>query len=334
MNRALSLLLERRSLERAHAEQVMAQIVDGAARPEQVGAFLIALRIKEESVEEISGFLDCLRKRALRVRSARPDLMDVCGTGGDGSGTFNVSTTVAFVVAAAGQPIAKHGNRSVSSRSGSFDVLEALGLGFESDPERAARSLEDHGIALLFAPAFHPALKTLAPMRKSLGVHTIFNALGPLLNPAPIRRQLMGVYSPLLLEKVAQVIQAGGELTEAMVVRGEDGLDELSLSAPTQVAHFKNGQVRAYAIRPEDCGLKSAPAAALKGGDAAENAAILVSILRGEPGPRRDMVLLNAGAALLVGGKAAELREGVERAAAAIDSGAALALIRRLGARV
>jgi anthranilate phosphoribosyltransferase len=277
-------LLEGRSLTRAQAALAMLEVVEGRATPEQIGAFLIALRIKDETVEEISGFLDCLQRKALPFLGFHPDLMDVCGTGGDGSGTFNVSTTVAFVVAAAGQPIAKHGNRSVSSRSGSFDVLEALGLSFETDPKLVARSIEEHGIGLFFAPTFHPSLKTLAPIRKSLGVYTVFNALGPLLNPARVKRQLVGVYSEHLLDKAARVLQTLGSV-EAMIVRGQDGLDELSLSGPTRVVHLKSGQIRDYTVSPEDCGLKTAEVGHLQGGDAAENARILIAILNGAPGP-------------------------------------------------
>ena len=339
MIRALHQLLEGKSLSREHAAAAMCEVIEGRATPEQVGAFLFALRIKEESVEEISGFLDCLRAKAVPFPDY-PGLMDVCGTGGDSSGTFNISTTVAFVVAAAGQPVAKHGNRSVSSRSGSFDVLEALGLRFESDPALIARSIEEHGIGLFFAPAFHPSLKALAPIRKSLGVYTVFNALGPLLNPARVRRQLVGVYSPLLLRKAAEVLrdQGAGQGTpntvEALVVRGEDGLDELSLSAPTRAVHLKAGQIRELTITPEEHGLKRADAAHLRGGDASENARILIEILRGEKGPKRDIVLFNAGAALWIGGKAGDIREGIERAGAAIDSGKSLALLRKMGAHM
>jgi anthranilate phosphoribosyltransferase len=336
MIKTMNTLLEGKSLSREQAQDAMSKVIEGLVTPEQVGAFLIALRIKQESVEEISGFLDCLRKRAVKVPISSKDLedlMDVCGTGGDASGTFNVSTTVAFVVAAAGQPIAKHGNRSVSSRSGSFDVLEELGLTYTSDPEKVSHSIRDFGIGLFFAPAFHPSLKTLAALRKNLGVYTIFNALGPLLNPAGVKRQLIGVYSPLLLEKMANVLsQSGAE--EAMIVRGEDGMDEISLSSPTQVSHLKAGKVRNYTLTPEEVGLKSAPAESLKGGSARENAQILLQILRSEAGPKRDIVLFNAAAALMVGGKASDLKEGVARAREAIDSGKALALLKRMGANV
>lgn len=351
MREALNLVLEGKSLSRKQAEQVMSEMTDpsqmaaGQVTSEQISAFLIALRMKRESVDELLGFLDCLQKKAIKVGgpgtpqlpselpSQLPSqLIDVCGTGGDGAHTFNISTTVAFVVAAAGQPVAKHGNRSVSSRSGSFDVLEALGLRFEADPQVVANSIREFGLGLLFAPAFHPALKVLAPIRKNLGVYTVFNALGVLLNPAHVKRQLIGVYSPLLLEKFAEVLKNRGS-QEAMIVRGEDGLDELSLCAPTQIVHLENGQIREYCIHPEDFGLKRVASQELKGGDAQENARILVEILRGQKGPKRDVVLLNAAAALVVGGKALDFQEGIERAVDAIDSGRADQLLQKMRAQ-
>jgi len=347
MREALNLILEGKSLSRQQAEHVMSEMTDpavhaaGQVTSEQISAFLIALRMKRESVDELLGFLDCLQKKAVKVGGAgtaelpsdlSSGVIDVCGTGGDGAHTFNISTTVAFVVAAAGQPVAKHGNRSVSSRSGSFDVLEALGLRFETDPQIVAQSIQEFGLGLLFAPAFHPALKTLAPIRKNLGVYTVFNALGVLLNPAQVKRQLIGVYSPLLLEKFAEVLKNRGS-QEAMLVRGEDGLDELSLCAPTQIVHLENGQIREYCIQPEDFGLKRAASQELQGGDAQENARILIDILRGQKGPKRDVVLLNAAAALVVGGKATDIQEGIERAADAIDSGRANQLLQKMRAK-
>jgi anthranilate phosphoribosyltransferase len=256
--------------------------------------------------------------------------MDVCGTGGDGSGTFNVSTTVAFVVAAAGVPVAKHGNRSVSSRSGSSDVLERLGIRLDTTPEGAARSIVEKGLGFLFAPSFHPGLARLAPIRKSLGVYTVFNALGPLLNPVDTDSQLIGVYRPELLALLAEVLRERG-MREAMIVHGQAGpgvgLDEISISGPTQVAHLKKGAIRFYTVTPEDFGLSPAPMTAGLGGNAEDNAEILRNILRGEKGTRRDLVLINAAAALVVAGKAADFREGVSKAAVAIDSGRALELL-------
>jgi anthranilate phosphoribosyltransferase len=332
MLKALNPLLEGTSLSREQAREAMAQITSGNAPPEQVGAMLAALRIKGETVEEILGFLDCLQAQAVPLSLQRDDLIDVCGTGGDGSGTFNISTAVAFTVAAAGQPVAKHGNRSVSSRSGSFDVLEALGVRYESDPQRAAKAIETHGLGLLFAPAFHPALKGLAPLRKGLGVYTVFNALGPLLNPARVKRQLIGVYQPSLVKKTAEVLKQSGAV-EAMVVHSDDGLDELSLSAPSQVAHLRDGRIDSYTVRAEEVGLSSAPLSALRGAGPKENADILLAVLQGARGPHRDVVLLNAAAALKVGGKASTLKAGVEQAAEAIDSGRARALLKEMGAQ-
>lgn len=332
MLKALTQLLEGKPLSREQARETMEHITAGNAAPEQVGALLAALRIKGETAEEILGFLDCLRAQAVPLPVHRDDLIDVCGTGGDSSGTFNISTAVAFTVAAAGQPVAKHGNRSVSSRSGSFDVLEALGVRYESDPLLAAKAIDTHGLGLLFAPAFHPALKVLAPLRKGLGVYTVFNALGPLLNPAHVKRQLIGVYQPSLVAKTAEVLKQSGAV-EAMVVHSDDGLDELSLSAPTQVAHLRNGRIDMYTVRAQDVGLASAPLSALRGAGPKENADILLAVLQGARGPHRDVVLLNAAAALQIGGKTSTLKAGVERAAEAIDSGRARALLKALGAQ-
>jgi anthranilate phosphoribosyltransferase len=331
-NSAINELLEHRSLSRAQAECVIAQLIDESIAPEQAGAFLVALRMKGETVDEIAGFLDCLRKRAIAVTPKRADLVDVCGTGGDGSGTFNVSTAVAFVLAGAGLGVAKHGNRAVSSRSGSFDVLEALGVGFESDASVVAASIDEQGLGFMFAPAFHPSFQKIGAIRRGLGVRTVFNALGPLLNPAGVKRQLIGVYSDSLLERLAGVLRISGS-TEAMVVRGEDGLDEISLSGPTRVAHLKDGQVRTYAVNPEDFGLKRSTLECLRGGDARENAGIIEGLLEGRAGPCRDVVVLNAAAALVVGGKAGDFGAGARMAEAAIDSGKARGVLRAMQGR-
>lgn len=330
---AMKLLLEGKSLSREDAERAMSSLLDGDHAPEQIGAFLFALRMKQETVDEISGFVDSLIKRGIQVPVQRSDVIDVCGTGGDACGTFNVSTVATFVLAAAGQPIAKHGNRSVSSRSGSFDVFEVLGLSFDSDPSKAAESIERFGIGLLFAPAFQPSLKKISPIRKNLGTHTVFNALGPLLNPARVKRQLTGVYSPFLLEKMAMVLKNQGSV-EAMIVRGEDGLDEISLSGPTQVVHLKEGQLKHYTLRPEDFGMSRAPLSAIQGGDARDNSKILIQILSGEKGPRRDIVVMNCAAALCVGGKTIGLKDGVAKASEAIDSGRALELLKKMGGAI
>jgi anthranilate phosphoribosyltransferase len=332
MKQFLEEILNGRSLSRVEAEQALGRLIDppGAAA-EVIGGFLLALRAKGESVDEMLGFVDCLRKRAVAVDAGGDRLLDVCGTGGDSSGTFNVSTTVAFVVAASGQPIAKHGNAAVSSRSGSFDVLAALGIPGQLTAQSVQQALAESGLAFLFAPAFHPALKPLSSIRRNLGVRTVFNALGPLLNPVLVQRQLIGVYSPALQEKVAEVLKRRN-VVHAMVVHGTDGLDELSLSAPTRILQLEGGTVRERIVAPEEFGLKRAPIEALKGGAPEENAAILREILRGEPGPRRDVVLLNSAAALIVAGKAGRFEEGIEIAAATIDSGRATALLERMTA--
>ncbi len=323
---ALDIRLAGGTLTRDEAERTMSTLIDNAS-PAQIGALLMALRFRAETLDELLGFVDCLQRRAVRVE--RPDdavVMDVCGTGGDYAGTFNVSTTVAFILASCGVHVAKHGNRSVSSRSGSFDVLEALGFAIEADPAKAAARLRAHGIAFLFAPAFHPALTALGPIRRSLGMRTVFNAMGPLLNPVALDRQLVGVYDADLVVRTAEVLRGRG-MREALVVRGVDGLDELSLAGPTLAARLTDGEIREITLEPADFGLRPAPRLAVAGGGPAENAAILTSILRGEErGPRRDLVLLNAGAALVIAGAAADWTDGARLAGHAIDTGRAWAL--------
>lgn len=331
MTELLSKLLKGESLSRSQAYEIMDQLCQGTCTPEQASAVLIALKMKSEAVEEIVGFVQCLKAKALPVSSPKDNLMDVCGTGGDSLGTFNVSTTVAFVVAASGQPIAKHGNRSVSSRSGSFDVLEALGLTFSSDPVKINHSIERFGLGFLFAPAFHPVLKQLSVLRKSLGVATIFNILGPLLNPIPVKRQVIGVYDKKFLDKIALSLNEMGA-QEAMVVHGADGLDEFSISGPTFVTHLKDKKIFNLMVTPEDMGLRSHPLQEIKGGSAQDNAKILTSILAGEKGAKRDTVVLNAAAALVVGGIAGDFKEGVRRAQEAIDSGKALSILKEMRA--
>ena len=327
---AVSSLLEQRSLTRLQACDALGAIIDRPVTAEQVALFLTALKMKIESVDEILGFLDCLQHRSISVRLGRDDLIDVCGTGGDSSGSFNVSTTVSLVLAASGQCVVKHGNRSISSRSGSFDLIEELGIPFDSTPELVQNSIEQFGIAFLFAPAFHPALKSLGLIRKNLGVATVLNLLGPLLNPVvDIKRQIVGVYKKSLLENVASVLQSRGSI-EALVVHGQDGLDELTLGSTSYVCHLKNGQIRSYELIPEDFGLTPAHKSALRGGSPRENAEILFRIFDGEVGPRRDVTLLNAAAALLVGGRARDFKEGVAQAQQAIDSGQAKTLLNRL----
>jgi anthranilate phosphoribosyltransferase len=310
-------------LAKADAEAALGVILDGKATPEQIAAFLGALQARQETVEEMVAFVSVLRKRALAVPLDGQGLLDTCGTGGDGSGTFNISTVSAFVLAGAGVPIAKHGNRSSSSKCGSADVLEALGVPIQLSPEKAAEGIRQRNFAFLFAPHFHPDLARVGPVRRSLGVRTVFNLIGPLVNPARVSHQIMGVYHRDLLEKVGSVLRDSGT-QEAMVVASHDGLDEFSLSAPTDYVHLKDGKLDRKTATPEDFGLSRAPVSALKGGEAGENAEIALELLGGAKGPKRDVVVMNAGAALVVTGRAKDFKEGAKLAAQAIDSGAAL----------
>ena len=318
---ALDLLGRRESLSREQAQLAMNAIIDHDIKTEDLESFLLRLKEKGESIEEISGFVDALKSRAKTLQASQTIVMDVCGTGGDGSGSFNISTTVALLLAAQGVAIAKHGNRSVSSRSGSFDVLQALDIAFHSDAEQARKSLDETNIAFLFAPDYHPAFAKLATVRRKLGVRTVINLLGPILNPVRnLRHQLMGIYDGSKIEQIAAVLQAQG-VTRAMVVHGHGGVDEISLSGPTQVAYLHDGVVERIEIKPGDVGFAIADADALRGGSAAENAQIILDIFAGEMGPRRNVVLLNAAAALVVSEEARDLSHGVEVAAHTIDSG-------------
>ena len=325
---AIHRLLEGESLSAQEAEAVMGEIMRGAATPAQIAGFLVALRSKGETVEEIVGCARAMRQAAVPVRPSRPDVIDTCGTGGDRAGTFNISTTTAFVVAGAGLGVAKHGNRSVSSRSGSADVLEALGVRLDLSPRQVAQAIDEIGIGFLFAPKLHPAMRHAIGPRRELGVRTIFNILGPLTNPAGATAQLLGVYDGALTEVLARVLQALGGRA-AYVVHGAGGLDELTTAGPNRVSFFgippADGQVVTETLDPRALGFEPAPAEALRGGSPEENARITRAILSGEErGPRRDVVLLNAAAALVAGGAAADLEEGVARAAESLDSGAAL----------
>jgi anthranilate synthase/phosphoribosyltransferase len=304
------------------AEAVMGQIMGGEATPAQIGAFLTALRLKGETVEEITGCARAMRRSAIPVRPQRQDLVDTCGTGGDRTGTFNISTTAAFVVAGAGLGVAKHGNRSVSSHCGSADLLEALGVNLELTPEQVAGCIDQVGIGFLFAPRLHPAMKHAIGPRREMGVRTIFNILGPLTNPAGATRQIMGVYDPSLTSPLAQVLGKLG-VQAAFVVHGADGLDELSTTGINRVSHLRDGWVKDFSLDPAELGLPGARLEDLRGGTAEENAQITQAILAGEQGPRRGVVLLNAAAALVAGGVAGDFEEGLQRAAEAIDSGSA-----------
>ena len=320
---AIAKVIEGEDLSRGEMTDAMNQIMSGEATDAQIGAFLIALRVKGESVDEIAGAASVMREKATPIATRHDVIVDTCGTGGDHSGTFNISTTAAFVAAGAGLCVAKHGSWSVTSQSGSADVLSALGVNIEASPETVSRCLDDVGVGFLFAPALHGAMKYAIGPRREIGARTIFNALGPLTNPAGAKRQVVGVYSAALTETLAGVLGTLG-LARAFVVHGSDGLDEMTLTGSTRVSELKNGSVSTYDVSPGDFGLAQAPADALKGGDADYNAEITRSILNGEEGPRRDIVLLNAAAAIVAGDKARDLNEGVQVAAEVINSGKAL----------
>ena len=324
---AIAKLIEGQDLTIEDTEAVMTEIMEGAATQAQMGSFLTALRLKGETVPEITGCARVMRDKALRVRPARADIVDTAGTGGDRAGTFNISTTAAFVIAGAGLGVAKHGNRAVSGRCGSADLLEALGVNLDLTPEQVACCIDEVGIGFLFAQRFHPAMKNVGPVRKELGVRTIFNLLGPLTNPARTPAQIVGVYSAGLTLPMAEVLHELG-LRAAFVFHSEDGIDELTTTAVNHVSHFSNGRIYTEELDARDLGLKSAAREELRGGDAAANAAITRAILEGEDrGARRDVVLLNAAAALVAGACAGSLHEGIERAAESVDSGRALAAL-------
>ncbi len=328
---AIAKAMEGQDLTETEAESAMTQIMDGQATPAQIGAFLTALRMKGESVGEITGCARAMRRSAVPVRPQRTQtLVDTCGTGGDGAGTFNISTTAAFVVAGAGQPVAKHGNRSISSQCGSADVLEALGVNLDLTPDQVAACVDDVGIGFLFAPKLHPAMKHAIGPRRELGVRTIFNVLGPLTNPANASAQVLGVYDPNLTDTLAQVLGALGSQA-AFVVHGSGGLDELTTTGPNRVSVLRDGQVETRSFDPADLGFARARPADLRGGDAGENAAITREILAGTlNGPGRDVVVLNASAALVAGGRTQTLAEGIRLAEHSLDSGSAQRVLDRL----
>ncbi|MDI6692681.1 MAG: anthranilate phosphoribosyltransferase [Anaerosomatales bacterium] len=319
------------SLTESEAQAVMGAIMDGDATPAQIAALVVGMRMKGETVDEIVGFARAMRERATPVRPAIPGVLDTCGTGGDGLHTFNISTATAFVVAGAGVPVAKHGNRAVSSSAGSADVLEALGVNLGLDSRSMARCIEECGVGFLFAPALHASMRHAAGPRREIGIRTVFNILGPLTNPAGAARQLLGVYDPRLAPVLAEVAgRLGAE--RVLVVHGHPGMDEVSASGPTLVAEFdaRSGGVRTYEIEPEQAGIARSTLADVVGGDAQENAAMLRRVLEGERGPRRDIVVMNAAAALIAAGVASDLADGVERARTSIDSGRAAEALERL----
>jgi len=312
---------ERRDLSEEEAAAAMRDILSGEATPAQLGAFLIALRLKGETVDEIAGMASVMREHSLKVEVKGP-LLDTCGTGGDGQGTFNVSTAAAFVAAGAGARIAKHGNRAMTSGCGSADVLEALGAKIDLSPEQVAECIERTGFGFMFAQVFHPAMKHAAGPRREIGVRTVFNILGPLTNPAGAQHQLLGVARPEIAATIAQALQRL-DSRHALVVHGTDGVDELSISGPSMIHELSEGSLREYSVTPEDAGLSTAHARAVRGGTPEQNAAVLRAVVSGERGPLRDVVVLNTGAALLAANAARDLKEGAMLAQESIDSGAA-----------
>ena len=328
INEAIAVLVSGRSLTVEQAASVMEEIMRGEATPAQFGAFVTALRLKGETVDEIVGLAKTMRSKAVPVTIAEP-VVDTCGTGGDGSHTFNISTAAAFVAAGAGLKVAKHGNRAMSSQCGSADVLEALDVRIDLNAKQVQRCLQEVGIGFMFAPVFHPAMKYATAPRREIGIRTVFNILGPLTNPAGARAQVLGVADELLVEKLASVLQGLG-CHHALVVHGEDGLDEITVTGKTQVCELKDGGIRSYSITPEDCGLPRASLSSLRGGSVNENAALLRSILAGALGPRRDVVMLNTAAVLLAGDRVETLQQGVVLAKEVIDGGHALAKLEQL----
>jgi anthranilate phosphoribosyltransferase len=337
---AVRALVDRRDLTRIEAAAAMDAIMSGAATNAQIAAFLTALRMKGETVEELIGFAQVMRQKVARVRTRADDvagltgtdremLIDTCGTGGDASGSFNVSTATAFVVAGAGLKVAKHGNRSASSLCGSADVVETLGVSLELTPAQVGRCIDEVGIGFLYAPLLHTAMKHVMAARRELGFRTVFNLLGPLTNPAGANAQIIGVAAAALTEPLARVLAELGTF-RAFVVHGADGLDEISNTGASRISEVREGVVRTFEVRPEDVELPRASIGDLRGGDREQNAQIIRAIFGGEPGPRRDIVLLNAAAALVAGTRARDFKEGVELAARAVDTGAARDKLDRL----
>jgi anthranilate phosphoribosyltransferase len=326
---AIATLVDRGSLSEAEAEGVMREIMDGAATPAQIAAYLTALRMKGETVDEVVGSVRVMREKAVRIRVDDPLVVDTCGTGGDCKGTFNISTTTAFVVAGAGVTVAKHGNRAASSQSGSADVLRALGVNIDLPPSAVEDCVNQLGIGFLFAPLFHLAMKHAVVPRREIGIRTLFNVLGPLTNPAGASIQILGVYANDLADIMAQVLVKLGS-RHCFVVHGEDGLDEISIGGRTRFCEGKDGRISCYHLDPRDVGLQPAGLETIAGGGPEENAKILLGVLSGEHGPKRDIVLLNAAPALVACGKAKDFKDGIAQAGLAIDSGAALDKLDRL----
>jgi len=318
----LKKIIERKNLSETEMAQMIADIFSGDITDAQVGAFMAALATKGETFEELAGAASAMRKKARRIQTSAKTVVDTCGTGGDGAKTFNISTTSAFVVAGCGVTVAKHGNRSVSSQCGSADLLEALGVKLDTAPEIVEEAVRETGIGFLFAPLYHGAMKYAAKARKEIGLRSIFNMLGPLTNPASANCQLLGVYAPELTEMFAQALRILG-IKRAFVVHGHDGLDEISVCAPTRISELNDGMIRTYDINPEQFFGETTKTGDLAGGSPEDNAQITKSILKGEKGPKRNIILINASAALVAAGKASNLKEGISLAESSIDSGAA-----------
>ena len=316
------------ALTREEAAGAFEQMMSGEATPSQMGGLLMALRVRGETVDEITGAVSAMRAKMLRV-AAPPGAIDIVGTGGDASGSYNISTCAALIVAGTGVPVAKHGNRALSSRSGAADVLAALGVNIDLTPEAIERCIREAGIGFMFAPAHHPAMKNVGPTRVELGTRTIFNLLGPLSNPADVRRQMVGVFSRQWTQPLTQVLKNLGT-ERAWVVHGSDGLDEITTAGPTSVTALEDGSIKNFEISPEDVGLPRAKPEALRGGDAAANANALLGVLAGKESAFRDVALINAAAGLVVAGKAKTLKDGVDLAARSVDSGEAAARLERL----
>ncbi|MCL8381977.1 anthranilate phosphoribosyltransferase [Xanthobacter aminoxidans] len=316
------------SLSRDEAAFVFDRMMSGEATPSQMGALLMGLRVRGETVEEIAGAVSVMRAKMLTVE-APDEAVDVVGTGGDASGSYNISTCASFIVAGAGVPVAKHGNRALSSKSGAADVLAALGVRLDLDPAGISRCIGEAGIGFMFAPSHHPAMKHVGPTRVEMGTRTIFNLLGPLSNPAGVKRQMVGVFAKSWIVPLAEVLKALGS-EKAFVVHGSDGLDEITISGGTDIAVLEDGRIHTFTLNPEDVGLARAPAEALKGGDAAHNAEALRAVLDGAPGAYRDVAVLNAAAALVVAGRAKDLTAGVGMAQTSLDTGSARARLERL----
>ena len=329
MKHILEQLLNKKHLSREQAYNLMSSIMSGEYDDIQITGILIALRAKGETVDEITGFADVMRKKMLKVSLNKPAI-DLCGTGGDSLGTFNISTVASFVVAGSGVHVAKHGNRSMTSKSGSADVLQALGIPINLSPEQTAENIDSFGLGFMFAPLYHPAMKYAVNARKSLAIRTVFNILGPLCNPADVKAQAMGIFDPDLTELQAKVLKKL-KSTNIMVFHGRDGLDEISTTSKTKISQVINGgSVNSYEFNPLDLGITIASIDDLRGGDSKKNADISIKILSGEKGPKRDIVLLNAAAGIVVGGNAKDLKEGFKKAANSIDSGSALDILRKL----